>query len=238
MAKLTCYCFTKLVWLRVKLSTFWPIFEVAWLNLLVYGSRNFDNEDGTSRAKRSCNVKTAKAMLMPNARHVFLEWRGCDNSTKIRYNNRIDPLLYRQVYYPHVTNIYFFDTIWCRDELSEMLTIRLMDEGTNEESFQSVAWARSFSTKEKIYPELCREFYATFEFNEICVQEDLRTKPIIHFRLFGKDQELTLVQFARRLGLYDAEELDEPRLNNYFDNGLRSNEEFNATECWDELVLL
>ncbi|GJS20758.1 hypothetical protein Tco_0449390 [Tanacetum coccineum] len=43
---------------------------------------------------------------------------------------------------------------------------------------------RAFNIREPIYPELCREFYATYEFDE----------------------------FARKLGLYHAEELEEDGL--------------------------
>lgn len=172
---------------------------------------------------------------MPNTHHEFLEWRGCDSSTRIRYNNRLAPLLARPIYSPHVTHMDFFDTIGCRNEIADMLIIGVKDEETDEETFESIAWLCTFSNKEKIYGELCREFYETFEFNKVCVKPHLRTKQIIHFCLGGKAQDLTLVQFARRLGLYDADELEEPVFNDYFDYGLRTDEEFNATEFWDTI---
>ncbi|GKD19009.1 hypothetical protein Tco_1208167 [Tanacetum coccineum] len=55
--------------------------------------------------------------------------------------------------------------------------------------------------------ELCREFYATYEFDEICADDELQSKKIISFRLGGRAHSLTLLEFARRLGLYHADEL-------------------------------
>ncbi|GJR46829.1 hypothetical protein Tco_1314932 [Tanacetum coccineum] len=43
----------------------------------------------------------------------------------------------------------------------------------------------------------------------ICADDELQTKKIIKFRLGGRAQNLTLLEFARRLGLYHADELEE-----------------------------
>ncbi|GKA92200.1 hypothetical protein Tco_0814125 [Tanacetum coccineum] len=51
--------------------------------------------------------------------------------------------------------------------------------------------------------ELCHEFYSTYEFDEVCADDELKTKKIIKFRLGGR---------AHR--------------------GLRSDEHFNAQEYW------
>ncbi|GJS32517.1 retrotransposon ORF1 [Tanacetum coccineum] len=45
-------------------------------------------------------------------------------------------------------------------------------------------------------------------------------------------QEFDLVGVARRLGLYQAIELDEDGFNVYFEGGLRSDDHFNAQEYW------
>ncbi|GJU89262.1 hypothetical protein Tco_1301685 [Tanacetum coccineum] len=66
----------------------------------------------------------------------------------------------------------------------------------------------AFNIREPIYPELCRKFYATYEFDEVCVDDELQLKKIISFRLGGRAHNLTLLEFARRLGLYHADELD------------------------------
>ncbi|GKF27946.1 hypothetical protein Tco_0094288, partial [Tanacetum coccineum] len=77
---------------------------------------------------------------------------------------------------------------------------------------------------------LCREFYATYEFDEVCADNELLSRKIISFRLGGRAHSLTLLEFARRLGLYHADELEEEGFDTYFQGGLRSDENFNARE--------
>nr|GEX12256.1 retrotransposon Orf1 [Tanacetum cinerariifolium] len=88
------------------------------------------------------------------------------------------------------------------EEIDQILKISLKEVESNEEIFFSVAWVRAFYIQEHIYPELCREFYATYEFDEVCVDDELQSKMIISFRLGGRAHSLTLLEFARRLGLY------------------------------------
>ncbi|GKA98019.1 hypothetical protein Tco_0825913 [Tanacetum coccineum] len=57
-------------------------------------------------------------------------------------------------------------------------------------------------------------------------QEDIK------FGLGGRAHSLNLLEFAQRLGLYQATELDEDRFNVYFEGGLRSDEHFNVQEYW------
>ncbi|GJX59164.1 hypothetical protein Tco_0290554 [Tanacetum coccineum] len=95
----------------------------------------------------------------------------------------------------------------CEDEIDQMLKISLKEAQTEEEVFFSVAWVRAFNIREPIYPELCREFYATYEFDEVCADNELQ-----------------------RLGLYHADELEEEGFDTYFQGGLRSDENFNARE--------
>ncbi|GJT98130.1 hypothetical protein Tco_1093648 [Tanacetum coccineum] len=59
-----------------------------------------------------------------------------------------------------------------------------------------------------------------------------QTKKIIKFRLGGRAHSLTLLEFARRLGLYHADKLNEEGFDVYFQGGLRSDEHFNAQEYW------
>ncbi|GJY11834.1 hypothetical protein Tco_0381143, partial [Tanacetum coccineum] len=56
---------------------------------------------------------------------------------------------------------------------------------------------------------LCHEYYSTYEFDKVCADNELQTKKIIKFRLSGRAHSLTLLEFARRLGLYHADEFDE-----------------------------
>ncbi|GJR35883.1 hypothetical protein Tco_1211567 [Tanacetum coccineum] len=123
-------------------------------------------------------------------------------------------------------------SLGCDREIDDMLRIRLCKAGLDKEIFTSVAWIRAFNINELIYAELCHEFYSTYEFDEVCVDDELQTKKIIKFRLGGRAHSLTLLEFVRRLGLYQAAELDEEGFNVYFEGGLRSDEHFNAQEYW------
>ncbi|GKC20705.1 hypothetical protein Tco_1022855 [Tanacetum coccineum] len=117
-------------------------------------------------------------------------------------------------------------------EIDDMLRIRLHKDGSNEEIFTLVAWIRAFNINEPVYAELCHEFYSTYEFDKVCANDELQTKKIIKFRLGGRAHSVTLLEFARRLRLYQAVELDEEGFNVYFEGGLRSDEHFNAQEYW------
>ncbi|GKC32952.1 hypothetical protein Tco_1040246 [Tanacetum coccineum] len=70
-------------------------------------------------------------------------------------------------------------------EIDDMLRIRLHEARSDEEIFTSVAWISAFNINEPIYAELCHEFYLTYEFNEVCADDELQTKKIINFRLGG-----------------------------------------------------
>ncbi|GJX83773.1 hypothetical protein Tco_0333254 [Tanacetum coccineum] len=120
----------------------------------------------------------------------------------------------------------------CDREIDDMLRTRLREAESNEEIFTSVAWIRAFNINEPIYTELCHEFYSTYEFDKVCADDELQTKKIIKFRLGGRAHNLTLLEFAHRLGLYHADELEEDGFNVYFEGGLRSDEHFNAQEYW------
>ncbi|GKD29004.1 hypothetical protein Tco_1239782 [Tanacetum coccineum] len=117
-------------------------------------------------------------------------------------------------------------------EIDDMLRIRLREAESNEEIFTSVAWIRAFNINEPIYAELCHEFYLTYEFNKVYADDELQTKKIIKFRLGGRTHSLNLLDFAHKLGLYHADELEEDGFNVYFEEGLRSDEHFNAQEYW------
>ncbi|GJV31342.1 hypothetical protein Tco_1391742 [Tanacetum coccineum] len=117
-------------------------------------------------------------------------------------------------------------------EIDDLLGIRLHEAGSDEEIFSSVAWIRAFNINELIYAELCHEFYSTYEFDEVYADDELKTKKIIKFRLGGHAYSLTLLEFAQRLGLYQAVELEEEGFNVYFEGGLHSNEHFNAQDYW------
>ncbi|GJW24482.1 hypothetical protein Tco_0038293 [Tanacetum coccineum] len=120
----------------------------------------------------------------------------------------------------------------CGEAIDEMLTIKLSVAGTDGEIFTTKVWTRAFNIDEPIYSELCHEFYSTYEFDEVCADDELRTEKIIKFRLCGHAFSLTLLEFARRLELYHSYEINKEGFDVYFQGGLRSDEHFNAREYW------
>nr|GFC50132.1 hypothetical protein [Tanacetum cinerariifolium] len=102
-------------------------------------------------------------------------------------------------------------------EIDDMLRIRLRKSRSDEEIFTSMSWIRDFNINEPIYTELYHEFYSTYKFDEVCADDELQTKKIIKFRLGRRAYNLTLLEFARRLGLYQEVELEEEGFNVYFE---------------------
>nr|GEV96654.1 hypothetical protein [Tanacetum cinerariifolium] len=118
------------------------------------------------------------------------------------------------------------------EEINEMLTIKLSVAGTNEEIFTYEACTNAFNIDEPIYSNLYHKFYSTYEFDEVCADDELRTKKIIKFRLCGRAFSWTLVEFAKRLGLYHPQEIEEDGFDVYFQGRLRSDKHFNTQEYW------
>ncbi|GKA95287.1 hypothetical protein Tco_0817325, partial [Tanacetum coccineum] len=195
-------------------------------------SGTHDNEARSSRNKRFRQHKTVEEVLLPQVHHGYLLWEGCSRDAKSRYNTRLAQLLPRHIYSPCIMNWDILNRMGCDEEIDEMLRIKVREAKSGEEIFTSVAWIRAFNTNEPIYAEFCHEFYSTYEFDEVCASDELQTKKIIKFRLGRRAHNLTLLEFARRLGLYQATELDEDGFNVYFEGGLRSDEHFNAQEYW------
>ncbi|GJW37402.1 hypothetical protein Tco_0060322 [Tanacetum coccineum] len=148
-------------------------------------------------------------VLLPQVHHDFLLWEGCSNEAKSRYSTKLANLLPRHVYSPGVVNWDVLNGMGCDGGIDDMLRIKLREAESNEEIFTSVAWIRAFNIKEPIYAELCHEFYLNYEFDEVCADDELQSKKIIKFRLGGRAQNLTLLEFAHRLGLYHTDELEE-----------------------------
>nr|GEV44264.1 hypothetical protein [Tanacetum cinerariifolium] len=103
----------------------------------------------------------------------------------------------------------------------------LLWEGCNRD-----AKSRAFNINEPIYAELCYEFYSTYEFGEVCIDDELQIKKIIKFRLGERAYSLTLLEFTRRLRMYQAVELEEEGFNVYFEGSLCSDEHFNTQDYW------
>ncbi|GJX26718.1 hypothetical protein Tco_0233014 [Tanacetum coccineum] len=168
-----------------------------------------DDEAGSSRSKCSRQYKTMEEVLLPQVHHEFLLWEGCNKEAKSRYNTKLANLLPRHVYSPCVMNWDILNRMGCDGEIDDMLRIKLCEAGSNEKIFTFVAWIKAFNIKEPIYLELCHEFYSTYKSDEVCADDEFQTKKIIKFRLGGRAHSLTLLEFARRLGLYHADELNE-----------------------------
>ncbi|GKE84817.1 hypothetical protein Tco_1558559, partial [Tanacetum coccineum] len=113
-------------------------------------------------------------------------WEGCNREAKSRYNTRLANLLPRHIYSTCVVNWDVLNRMSCDGEIDDMLRIKLREAESNEEIFTSVAWIRAFNINEPIYAELCHEFYSTYEFDEVCADDELQTKKIIKFRLGGR----------------------------------------------------
>ncbi|GJV34141.1 hypothetical protein Tco_1394541 [Tanacetum coccineum] len=175
-----------------------------------------DAEAGSLRSKRSRKYETVEEVLLPQVHHEFLLWESCNNEAKSRYNTKLTNLLPRHVYSSCVMNWDILNGMGCDGEINDMMRIKLREAESNEEIFTSIAWIRAFNIKEPIYSELCHEFYSTYEFDEVCADDELQTKNIIKFRLGGRAHSLTLLEFACRLGLYHVDELDEDGFDVYF----------------------
>nr|GEV81314.1 hypothetical protein [Tanacetum cinerariifolium] len=72
-------------------------------------------------------------------------------------------------------------TICCGEAIDKKLTIKLFVASINEEIFTSKAWTNAFNIGEPVYSELCYEFYSTYKFDDVCADDELRTKKIIKF---------------------------------------------------------
>nr|GEY19414.1 hypothetical protein [Tanacetum cinerariifolium] len=60
----------------------------------------------------------------------------------------------------------------CDGEIDDILRIKLSEAESNKEIFTFVAWIRAFNINEPIYLELCHEFYLTYEFDEVCPDDE------------------------------------------------------------------
>ncbi|GKA14349.1 hypothetical protein Tco_0693995 [Tanacetum coccineum] len=81
------------------------------------------------------------------------------------------------------------------------------------------------------------------EFEEEGTDEELTSKKLIKFRLRGRAHSLTILEFARHLGFYTNDEIQDEGFETYFHGGLRNDDHFNTNEYWlsisskDELIL-
>ncbi|GJR25298.1 hypothetical protein Tco_1101530 [Tanacetum coccineum] len=92
-----------------------------------------------------------------------------EEAAKSRYNTKLAQFLPSLIYSPCVVDWNMLNQMACGEEIDEMLTIKF---------------------------ELCQGFYSTYEFDEVCADDELRTKKVIKFRLCGRAFSWTLLEFA------------------------------------------
>ncbi|GKD23829.1 hypothetical protein Tco_1225532 [Tanacetum coccineum] len=189
-----------------------------------------DDKAGSSLPKRTCQSKTVEEAMLPRVHHEFFLWGTSNRAAKTRYNTNLAWLLPRQIYSPYVVDWGLLNNMGCAEEIEDMLEIKVYEMGGQQEIFTSEAWRHLFDINEKIYTELCHEFYSTYAFNKVCVDDELRTKKVIKFSLCGSGHTLTLLEFASQLGLYHADEINDEGFEVYFQGGLLSDENFNARD--------
>ncbi|GJW22498.1 hypothetical protein Tco_0033120 [Tanacetum coccineum] len=117
--------------------------------------------------------------MLPRVHHPFLLWEGCNRAAKTRYNTKLAYLISKQIYSPIIVDWRVLNKMGCAEEIENMLEIKVYEAGSQEKIFSSEAWRRAFVINESIYTELCHEFYSTYEFDEVCADDELRTKKLI-----------------------------------------------------------
>ncbi|GJT94698.1 hypothetical protein Tco_1090216 [Tanacetum coccineum] len=205
----------------------WRRTSIVYIGTSSSSGRHLTKEEAAKEALATELAKMEEVLLL-QVHHDFLLWEGCNNEAKSRYNTKLANLLPRHVYSPCVINWDVLNGKGCDEEIDDMLRIKLCEAESNEEIFTFVAWIRAFNIKEPISAELWHEFYSKLmKFDEVCADDELTTRRY-QFRLGGCAHNLTLLEFARRLGLYHADELEEDGFDVYFQGGLRSDDHFNS----------
>nr|GEV71442.1 retrotransposon Orf1 [Tanacetum cinerariifolium] len=74
-------------------------------------------------------------------------------------------------------------------------------ESINTDAFFGPQWVNLLQISEPVYRELVREFFASFEFQEVASRYDPEFKGV-SFRLGGETKAMSLLEFGWRVGLY------------------------------------
>nr|GEV24858.1 hypothetical protein [Tanacetum cinerariifolium] len=147
--------------------------------------------------------------MLPHVLYEFLLWGTCNRAAKTKYNTNLARLLPKKIYSPCIVDWNVLNTLGYAKEIEDMLEIKVYKMEGQEEIFTFEAWRNAFDIKEPIYTELCHEFHSTYEFDKEVMDEELITKKLNKFRLGGRGYSLTLLEFARRLGLYHSAQIRE-----------------------------
>ncbi|GKD46816.1 hypothetical protein Tco_1271461, partial [Tanacetum coccineum] len=88
--------------------------------------------------------------------------------------------------------------------IEDMLEVRVNEMESDEVMFTSEAWKH----------------------------DELMTKKAIKFRLCGKAYAMSILDFAKHLGLYTGAEIQEYGFETYFIGGLKNDDDFSADQYW------
>ena len=189
----------------------------------------------TSRGKRKRPTVSIDELLLGRVNHEHLQWRGCNQDNRKKYNQVLARLVTKDIYSPCIVDWELLNNMGCGETVEEMIEIKLIEAGGDEELFVYEACKRAFNCQEVIYKELCQEFFSTYQMDENFSQEEICAKKIIKYRLGGRAHSVSLVEFARYLGLYRFEVLNEEGFEIYFQSGLRDEGDFKAEEYWSRI---
>ncbi|GJV32432.1 hypothetical protein Tco_1392832 [Tanacetum coccineum] len=196
--------------------------------------RTHDDEavSSSSRPKRARITKNVEEALMGRVLHEFLLWGNCNMTLKNKYNTNIAGNLSKQIYSPFIVDWNVLNLLGCDNAIEDMLEVRVNEMGSNEVLFTSEAWKRAFDINEPIYTELCHEFYATFEFDEVVADDKSMTKKEINIRVCVKAYSMSVLDFGKCLDLYTGAEIQEYGFETYFIGGLRNDDDFSPNQYW------
>ncbi|GKG01788.1 hypothetical protein Tco_0306493 [Tanacetum coccineum] len=117
-----------------------------------------DDKASSSRPKRTRITKTIEEAMLRRVHHEFLLWGTCSRDVKSKYNTNLARLITKQIYSLCIVDWNVLNTLVCAESIEEMLKIKIVEMGGQEEIFTFEAWRRAFDINEPIYTELCHEF--------------------------------------------------------------------------------
>ncbi|GKB08100.1 hypothetical protein Tco_0836384, partial [Tanacetum coccineum] len=98
-----------------------------------------DDEGGSSRPKRTRVTKTVDEAMLRLVHHEFLLCNNCNMATKSKYNTNLARLITKQIYSPCIVDWTILNTLGCAKAIEEMLEIKIVEMGGQDETFTSEA---------------------------------------------------------------------------------------------------
>ncbi|GJY96207.1 hypothetical protein Tco_0512568 [Tanacetum coccineum] len=158
-----------------------------------------------------------------------LKWSSLDSCAKEAYNERLSKLLTRSISLPKYVDWELLKDYGIKQDLVGMIMISYKVASIGE--FKCHVIKRALKIKEETYKEWRLEFFLTIHFNQIR-KEEFMDKKCIWFRLCGREHNYTLMEFAKVLGLYTEEELEDPLFARYFKSLDIDEDSFNHMRYW------